>query len=430
MSPPRGPPTRADAAVERSCGPRLHSPASGGRCVGRTTSLGLARTSVGPTSPSTTACGGHRRRDRRRHCDPGRPCGGTARGQLVRRRLGRCDDPVPVGDVPPVRLRLAGARVPGLLHVRLLVGLEAQQDRRVAVGRGLGRRLSDGARVGRRHADGQGVGLGERRVREAELRDHDVVHVADVRLRRLGRGGRCLGARGELRGGGVLRPFACLGLRDALVDAPGRARRMPRRRPCSAARPGRSRRSRAPGRRSCSRSCVHLDGLCVGGRALGARDRLCRVAGAPAAASSVVRIAVWLIAGRPSRSRSASATFSWMSPSRTPAVIDVDVRRADLDGLRGGLGALRARDDLDDVRRLVPGALSLGEARDRRRGRSRRVRLRDVGRVLRGSGVGRRGSGGAGQARRATGVGLGRRQRVATPRPGSTPSCTSTPGRS
>ena len=45
----------------------------------------------------------------------------------------------------------------------------------------------------------------------------------DVRLRRLCRGRCRLGARGDLRGGGVLGPLACLGLRDVLVDAAGRA---------------------------------------------------------------------------------------------------------------------------------------------------------------------------------------------------------------
>ena len=45
------------------------------------------------------------------------------------------------------------------------------------------------------------------------------------------------------------------------------------------------------------------------------------LAGAPAAASSFVRVAVWLTARSTVALAVASAVFSWMSPSSTPAVI-------------------------------------------------------------------------------------------------------------
>ena len=121
------------------------------------------------------------------------------------------------------------------------------------------------------------------------------------------------------------------------------------------------------------------------------------VAGAPAAASSVDRVAVWLTVRSTVALAVASTVFSWAEPVEDAGGDHVDVRRAGLDGLRGGSGALRARDHLDDLPAGVgAGVLILAERRARGGARHGGVRLRDVRRVLLDrvldGGVDRRGS--------------------------------------
>ena len=124
------------------------------------------------------------------------------------------------------------------------------------------------------------------------------------------------------------------------------------------------------------------------------------LAGALAAASSDDRIAVWLIARSTVAPAVASAAFSWLSPSRTPAVTMLTfVGRVCFACAVASARCELATTWVTSSPAAEPASCAQGEARDCARRRSSGVRLGDVGRVLRGRGVGRRRRGVAGRAR-------------------------------